>query len=187
MSESDSSAPAPSPVRRQLMVLGTAGVLAAGLGAGVAWWRSRPSAADLEAARRFWTLSFETPKGGAPLAMASFQGKPLLLNFWATWCAPCIEEMPMLDAFYRQRAANGWQVVGMAIDQPSSVRRFLERTPVTFPIALGGLEGSDLSRSLGNQAGGLPFSVVFGADGSVLRRRMGRVSEADLQTWAGLA
>ena len=93
----------------------------------------------------------------------------------------------MLDAFYRQHAAKGWQVVGLAIDQPSSVRRFLERLPVAFPIGLAGLEGTELTRKLGNLAGGLPFSVVFAADGSVRQRRMGRVSEADLKAWSGLA
>ena len=64
------------------------------------------------------------------------------------------------DAFYRQHAGNGWQTVGLAIDQPSSVRKFLERTPVTFPIGLAGLEGTGLTRSLGNEAGGLPCPVV---------------------------
>jgi hypothetical protein len=93
----------------------------------------------------------------------------------------------MLDAFYRQHAANGWQTVGLAIDQPSSVRKFLERTRVSFPIGLAGLQGTELTRNLGNDAGGLPFSVLFGADGRVQQRRMGRLSEADLKAWSGLS
>lgn len=171
--------------RRGWLLAGVAGA-AAVAGAGLAWWRTRVGEADAGATERLWGLSFQTPAGPS-LSLASFRGKPLVLNFWATWCPPCVEEMPLLDAFYRQNAAKGWQVLGLAVDQPGAVRTFLQRTPVTFPIGLAGLEGTGLSRSLGNVAGGLPFSVVFGADGSIRQRRMGRVSEADLKAWATLS
>lgn len=173
--------PAPDRGRRWL-VAGVAAAAAAG-GAGLAWWHRRPGAASDEAVNQLWTLDFRTPQG-ASLPLAGFKGRPLLLNFWATWCAPCVEEMPLLDAFYRQNAAKGWQVLGLAIDQPSAVRNWLQRVPVSFPIGLAGLEGTQLSRSLGNQVGGLPFSVVFGPDGRIRERRMGRVSPADLQSWS---
>ena len=188
MSETQATVTA-APTRRGWL-LGGVGLAAAAAGAGLAWWRYRAGDADDDAdaqvVRRLWALSFQTPDGAA-LPMASFQGKPLLVNFWATWCAPCIEEMPMLDAFYREHAANGWQVVGLAIDQPSSVRKFLQRMPIRFPIGLAGLEGTELTRSLGNDAGGLPFSVQFAADGRVLQRRIGRLSQADLKAWSGLS
>lgn len=154
-------------------------------GAGIAWRKWSPGPDHPDAAAAIWPLTFDTPKG-AKLDMQSLRGKPMLLNFWATWCPPCIEEMPMLDAFYRENAANGWQVVGLAIDQPSAVRAFLERTPVSFPIGLAGMGGSELSKALGNLAGGLPFTVVVGSAGQVLQRRMGRVSTAELGQWRQL-
>lgn len=175
-------APVAGPNRRGLLV-GAVAVVAAAAGAGFAWWRHREGDVDAAAAERLWSATFETPQG-TQLAMASLRGKPLLVNFWATWCAPCIEEIPLLDAFYRQHAANGWQVVGLAIDQPTSVRKFLQRTPMSYPVGLAGLEGTELTRVLGNDVGGLPFSVVFGADGNVRQRRMGRVSDADLKNWS---
>jgi thiol-disulfide isomerase/thioredoxin len=175
----------PNPSRRTWLLVGGVAAAAAAGGAGFALWRYRQADVQAGDADALWAASFQTPQGQA-LPMASLRGKPLLVNFWATWCPPCVEELPLLDAFYRQHAANGWQVVGLAIDQPSAVRNFLQRTPVSFPVGFAGLEGTALSKSLGNMAGGLPFSVVFGADGSIRQRRMGRLSQADLQQWSQL-
>jgi thiol-disulfide isomerase/thioredoxin len=176
----------PEASRRRWLVAGV-GVAAAAAGAGAAWWSLRPAGiAPAAPPEGFWSLSFATPQGGQ-LALAAFKGQPLLLNFWATWCPPCVEELPLLDRFAQQHAAKSWQVVGLAIDQPSAVLQFLSRTPVRFPIGLAGLQGTDLGRSLGNLTGGLPFTVVFGPDGQVRQRRMGKVSEADLAQWAAAA
>lgn len=178
----ETAAGAASP-RRRNWLMGAVAVGAVAAGAGVAWWRQRPGGVESGAIERLWALSFDRPDGGA-LPMASFKGRPLLVNFWATWCPPCVEEMPLLDAFFREHAAKGWQVLGLAVDQPSSVRTFLQRRPVTFPIGMAGLEGTELARSLGNGSGGLPYSVVLDANGEVRERRMGRVTEADLRAWA---
>ena len=118
--------------------------------------------------------------------MRQFAGKPLLLNFWATWCPPCIDELPLLDAFFKQNRNNGWQVVGIAVDQLSAVQSFLQRTPLQFPVAMAGMEGIALSRSLGNLSGALPFTLVLGSEGTVLHRKMGRVSDQDLAAWSRL-
>ena len=174
----------PDPARRRLVYAGVAG-LAALAGGGLAWWNSRlglaPGSAD-----SLWPLAFETPTGQV-LQMQALRGRPLLLNFWATWCPPCVDELPLLDRFYRENVANRWQVVGLAIDQPSAVRTFLKQTPISFPVGMAGLEGTELGRSLGNLSGGLPFTVVMDANGSLRHRKMGRVTEAELHQWVDQA
>ena len=173
------------PARRRWLLGGVAGV-AAIAGAGLAWWHSRvDEATPAERVDALWGLSFGTPTG-ASLAMQSFRGKPLVVNFWATWCPPCIEELPLLDRFFKENSAKGWQVVGLAIDQPSSVRKFLERTSVSFPVGLAGLGGTELGLALGNTAGGLPFTVVVGSSGGILQRKIGRLSAEDVGHWPQL-
>ena len=175
--------------RRSLVYGGVAA--AAGLaGAGAAWWNNRSvtghpaggaEALPAPAEAAFWNLSFDSPQG-QPVSMSSFRGKPLLVNFWATWCPPCVEELPLLDSFYSANKAS-WHVLGLAVDQPSAVRKWLEAKPLGFSVAMAGLDGTDLSKSLGNQAGGLPFTVVFSAGGALVQRKVGKVSPEDLASW----
>lgn len=168
--------------RRRILYAGVATAAALG-GASVAWWKFQPHATAADAA--LWGLTFDTPSG-EKLTMQSLRGKPLLVNFWATWCAPCVEEMPLLDRFYRENSGKSWQVLGLAIDQVEPVNRFLKKAPVSYPVGMAGLQGTDLGRSLGNSVGGLPFTVVFGAAGTVLHRKIGQLTAADLQQWAAL-
>ncbi len=178
------SVPAPAGANRRRWLIASVAAASAAAGGLLAWSRFRlggESVADA-ALEGLWSREFQTPAGES-LPMARLRGRPLLVNFWATWCPPCVEEMPLLDRFYRESAASGWQVLGLAIDQPSSVRQFLGRVPVSFPIGLAGLEGTELVKSLGNTAGGLPYTVVIGAEGSVRERKIGQVSAAELARW----
>jgi len=177
---------ASTPRRGRRLAIAGVGAAALVAGAGFALWKARSVGDRNDAADLLWTMNFTTPQGN-DVQMKALRGRPLLLNFWATWCPPCVEEMPLLDAFFRQNVAKGWMVLGLAIDQPSAVKAYLQRTPVAYMIGLAGMQGTELTKSLGNLAGGLPFTVVFGADGTVRHRRMGRVSEDDLKQWAQLA
>lgn len=167
--------------RRRWLLAGVAA--AAGMvGMGAAWWRFTPRSADADAVAQFWAAHFESPEG-ARVAMSAFRGRPLLLNFWATWCPPCVQELPRLNAFYGEHRARGWQVLGLAIDQVASVRSFVQRMPLDFPVLMGGVAGMTLVRGLGNAAGGLPFSVLLGPDGGIVERKIGELTETDLQAW----
>lgn len=175
------------PVHNRRLLLGATAASAALLGVGAAWWRYQardltPASEPLEG---FWAMQWDTPNG-SKLPMQSFRGRPLLLNFWATWCAPCVEELPLINNFYRQNKAGGWQVLGLAIDKLAPVQSFLQKMPLDFPIGMAGLVGADWVRSLGNAAGGLPFSVVLGAGGAVLHRKLGRLHADDLANMLSL-
>lgn len=179
--------------RRKLFV-GAASV-AALAGTGIAWWREKRQAAledlssgasDAQVLEALWALELATPDG-KKLALLSFKGRPLLINFWATWCPPCVEELPLIDAFYQENLKNGWQVLGLAVDQLAAVNTFLGRTTINFPVALAGSAGIEMSKSLGNLSGGLPFTVVLNAGGKVAQRKIGRVKPEDLIAWSTLS
>ena len=177
--------PLPRPSRRTMLGAGVAVAALAAAGS-VAWLRRDPPspAAGLAPIPKadWWERSFPTPDG-TPLAVRTFKGRPLLLNFWASWCPPCVQEMPLLAEFYRHHHANGWQVLGLAVDRPDAVRRFLARHPMPFPIALAGDEGLDLARALGDAQGSLPFSVLFDASGAIADRHLGQLHPKQLNHW----
>ena len=174
-----------TPVWRRRQWLGS-GLAAAAVfgGIGLAWRTHRARQVVREIDPAFWQLTFATPEGGS-LRMEGLRGKPLLVNFWATWCPPCVQELPLLSSFYNLNAVKGWQVIGLAVDSLDPVKRFLRQAPVTFPVALAGASGIELSRGLGNLTGVLPFTVVLGADGVVRHRKIGTLTSDELQSWAG--
>ncbi len=177
----DVSGPAVNAGRRHWVVAGL-GVTAGLAGALMAWQKFQPHAVMDEAVQNFWAQSFERPEGGT-LSMKELQGKPLLINFWATWCPPCIEELPLIDAFFNQNKAKSLQVVGLAVDQPSMVRRYLSQKPLSFPVGLAGFNGTELGKTLGNTQSVLPFSVIFDAKGGLLAQKAGKLEQSDLDAW----
>jgi thiol-disulfide isomerase/thioredoxin len=167
-----------TPITRRLFLAG-AGVGAAALGASFAWRLRNPPVAS-PVAQAFWARRFPG-LDGAEVDVARWRGKPLLVNFWATWCPPCVKELPEINQFYGEARSKGWQVLGLAVDQAGPVQAFLKKTPLDFAIALAGSEGLALVRELGNPAGGLPFSVVFDETGEISWRRLGVTRLEDLR------
>ena len=169
-------------MKRRSLVFTAAAASAAAAGLGGALWRHRVQA-EAELQTLIWAKTFARP-GGGELRLAAFRGKPVLLNFWATWCGPCITELPLLDQFHQEHQAQGWQVIGLAVDNDMPVQAFLAQRPVSFPVGLAGFEGVSLSRRLGNVGGGLPFSVVFNATGAAQHQKLGAIAPEDLARWA---
>jgi thiol-disulfide isomerase/thioredoxin len=166
-------------LRRKNLLLAGAAIVSAVAGAGWATWRYRLREPEDDALTALWALDAELPSGGV-YKLSQLKGKPLVVNFWATWCPPCVEEMPLLDAFFRQNASKGWQMVGLAADNATAVTKFLGKTPVQFPTPLAGLAGIELSRTLGNLTGALPFTVVINSRGEIALRHMGKLTAAQI-------
>lgn len=172
-----------------LIVVLAVGGAVAGLFAG-AWLRPSPpapagSSAQLVGAPR---PAVELPDvDGRPQSIAQWDGKLVLLNFWASWCAPCIEEMPVLDRTQAQLATRGLQVVGIAADAAEPTRTFLRQHPVRYPILVDDPEkvrnGRDISVIYGNDRSVLPYSVLIGRNGHILAQRFGNFSEDSLERW----
>lgn len=122
---------------------------------------------------------------GNPVAFPGDQGgRPLLVNVWASWCGPCIEEMPELQRFASAQGAGGVQVVGIALDDVDAVRAFLRRIPVDYPILVDAPGPADAGVSLGNPRGVLPYSVLVSADGRLLKQRIGPFAHGEIDGWA---
>ncbi|HEY4092735.1 MAG TPA: TlpA disulfide reductase family protein [Luteibacter sp.] len=120
---------------------------------------------------------------GKPRRLSDWRGHKVLINFWATWCGPCQREMPLLSATARQYAGRDVVVLGVAEDTAPAVRAHLVAHPVDYPIVIGGSDAPGGSLSFGNTRQVLPYSVLVGSDGRILRRKMGAFSERELAEW----
>jgi len=137
-----------------------------------------PSLPDGAIARLFATRLDDS--NGKPQTIAQWQGKTLVVNFWATWCPPCREEMPSFSRLQTKYADKSVQFVGIALDTADNVSKFSQQLPVSYPLLIGDSQGSELSRQLGNASLALPYTVVLGPAGDVRLARLGRVSESEL-------
>jgi thiol-disulfide isomerase/thioredoxin len=156
---------------------------AAAMLAGAALWLAngahpRTTAPTL-GAEAIYAATFRDPAGGTR-SLSSFRGKVVVLNFWATWCAPCRAEMPGFSRLQAQWAGRNVQFVGVADDDPERVGRFARELSIDYPLLVGGAEVDDLSQRLGNRDRVVPFTVVLDANGRVVRQRVGAYSEAEL-------
>jgi len=168
-------------MRRPAKIILTVVVAAAALGAGLYVQLTRystdPPASEAPAALARMALP---DLAGKPVTLAAWQGKILVINFWATWCTPCRREIPGLIAIQREHAANSVQVVGIAVDQADKVQAYAKEIGINYPILVAGMEGAALSRELGNKTGALPFTVVLDRNGKLIKSHLGLITEEEL-------
>lgn len=116
---------------------------------------------------------------GKPQALSQWKGEWLVVNFWAPWCAPCVDEMPELSELARSQSR--FKVIGIGIDSASNIAQFADRYQIDYPLYTAGMGGTELGRDLGNETGGLPYTVVIGPDGQVRKTYLGRLKFAQLK------
>lgn len=162
--------------RRDALWLGAVATAAAAAGAvaGALALQSRSGAAELLAARYPDT-------DGRVRRLLDWPDRVLLCNFWATWCAPCREEVPMLVAAKQQWVSRGFEVVGIGIDSAAKIREFSKIYRINYPVLVADGSALELLRKLGNRGGGLPYSVVLDRTGSIAKRHLGPLTADDLR------
>ena len=113
---------------------------------------------------------------GKPRSIGEFTGQPLLINFWATWCAPCLREMPMFETVWQERNSDhSLQIVGIAVDRAEDVDLYLSKTSVSYPILIGQSDAMEAAGSFGPDFAGLPFTVFISADRQILLSHSGEL------------
>lgn len=162
--------------RREWLLVVLVALLAAAAGYGYNLWRTAPQSAAREAVAALKDTRWRDLEG-QERSLTQWRGKVIVVNFWATWCAPCREEIPIFIRLQQKYAEQGLQFVGIAIDRPEKVAPYAAEMGMNFPVLIGGADAIELTRALGNRVGALPYTIVLRRDGGVADQHLGVVRE----------
>jgi thiol-disulfide isomerase/thioredoxin len=165
---------------RQNWLLAGVAALALATGLGVATWLGQPAPAQPGAAEALLSAALPDLQN-RPQTLAQHQGKVLIVNFWATWCPPCREEIPVFVEAQAKHGAKGLQFVGIALDNPRQVADFAQEYGINYPILIGGISESETLRKLGNPGGGLPYTLVYDRNGQLQEKIIGGLDQVRLE------
>jgi thiol-disulfide isomerase/thioredoxin len=167
-------------MKRNVLLFGAVAILFSALGIFVADRRTTPGNVEASAVEKLLSQSMDDANGRQQ-PLAQWKDKILVVNFWATWCAPCVDEMPELSELQDQIGPAGMQIIGIGIDSASNIAEFAAKYKITYPLYVGGVNGTELSRRFGNEAGGLPFTVLIDKNGNVRKTYLGRLKMEQLR------
>lgn len=173
------SAPRLTATRRWIVAAIVAVVMAAA-GAWVSFVRHAPAPPTDFAVATLLAQTLPDP-ARKDVALARYRGRVLVVNFWATWCPPCVEEMPELSTIATEYAGRGVEVIGIGVDHADKITQFAAKWPVSYQLLVADKIGYELSRQLGNGSLGLPYTVVIDARGQVAKRILGRFNGKELR------
>lgn len=165
---------------RTVSALGAIVALLAGLG--VAQWVGKVQKSANPAIEALFVSKITLTTGDA-YPIKQLRGKPALINVWAPWCAPCVEELPELSALASSPEALGVQFIGLGVDNAPNISDFSIKYPVSFPLLVAGTAGTELAKALDNKAGALPFTVLINAQGQIVAKKTGRVTSQEVKAW----
>lgn len=166
-----------TPVRRALLVAGIGGLAAAaGYVANLARLGRFSNVPAADIAETILTSRFAS-LDGSPQTLAGYRGRVLVVNYWATWCAPCREEIPLFVRLQREYEAKNVQFIGISVDQVDKVREFAKEFTINYPLLIAGFEAIELTRQAGNKAGVLPYTLVLDRQGRIAANLVGGISE----------
>ncbi len=171
-----------SPVVRNAVLMVTVAVLALAAGFGIGLLRGPTTTDGDTAAPLAHLLTQPVPDAtGSPTDMSPYRGRVLVVNFWATWCPPCVQEMPDINEVQEEFRDKGVRVLGLGIDTPERIQAFGSKLTVDYPLFA--LDGGGLAvlKDFGNESGALPYTLVYDAAGREVFRKLGRVSHAELR------
>jgi thiol-disulfide isomerase/thioredoxin len=167
-------------MNRRHLILGASGASALLAGA---WLANRKQTPDSHPALEALYAGKVLNVDGKGYPTAALRGKTILINVWAPWCAPCVEELPELSALSQSSAAKSVQFIGLGVDSAQNISDFSIKHPVAFPLLVAGMAGTQLAKTLGNASGALPFTVLFNAAGQILGQKTGRVRSDEVLAW----
>jgi thiol-disulfide isomerase/thioredoxin len=172
-------------MKRSYLVFAAIAIASAAIGIYAGSQRWNPAPPENSAAAALFQHSLPDAQNTVH-SLAQWQGKTLVVNFWATWCAPCVDEMPELSMLQKESTAKNIQIIGIGIDSASNIKDFALKHQISYPLYVAGVSGTELARKFGNQAGGLPFTVLVSPTGEITKTYLGRLKMEELKKDLGL-